>query len=114
MALLLALYTLLLLLLVPYVLDYGARRARADEEPLLRRCPSLEEALSEWGWEQRPPPPGDDEEEEEAAAAAASRHGPGPVLAPARRSEGKADEPMGPGCGTPGPAIRRSATAKLS
>ena len=56
----------------------------------------------------------EEEEEEEAAAAAASRHGPGPVLAPARRSEGKADEPMGPGCGTPGPAIRRSATAKLS
>ncbi|NXB12401.1 CHST7 sulfotransferase, partial [Cnemophilus loriae] len=43
----LVLYTLLLLLLVPYALDYGARRGRADEEPLLRRCPSLEEALKE-------------------------------------------------------------------
>ncbi|NXF41641.1 CHST7 sulfotransferase, partial [Nyctibius bracteatus] len=59
----LVLYTLLLLLLVPYALDYGTRRGRADEEPLLRRCPSLEEALSEWGWEQRQPPL--DEEEEE-------------------------------------------------
>ena len=92
MALLLALYTLLLLLLVPYVLDYGARRARADEEPLLRRCPSLEEALSEWGWEQRPPPPGDDEEEEEAAAAA-----PCPPV-PTRRPQ-----PRGPPRAAPAP-----------
>lgn len=64
----LVLYTLLLLLLVPYALDYGARRGRADEEPLLRRCPSLEEALSEWGWEQRPPL--DEEEEEDEAGTA--------------------------------------------
>ncbi|KAM9264893.1 carbohydrate sulfotransferase 7 [Cariama cristata] len=61
----LVLYTLLLLLLVPYALDYGARREREDEEPLLRRCPSLEEALSEWGWEQRQPPLDEEEEEEE-------------------------------------------------
>ncbi|XP_027302745.1 carbohydrate sulfotransferase 7 [Anas acuta] len=65
LAVVLGLYTLLLLLLVPYALDYGARRARGDEEPLLRRCPSLEEALSEWGWEQRPAPTGDEEDEEE-------------------------------------------------
>ncbi|XP_025959068.2 carbohydrate sulfotransferase 7 [Dromaius novaehollandiae] len=65
----LVLYTLLLLLLVPYVLDYGARRGRADEEPLLRRCPSLEEALSEWGWEQRPPLEPEEEEEEGGGAA---------------------------------------------
>ncbi|KAK1202871.1 CHST7 sulfotransferase, partial [Pygoscelis papua] len=84
----LVLYTLLLLLLVPYALDYGARRGRADEEPLLRRCPSLEEALSEWGWEQRQPPLDEEEEEEEggggggtagaagngSAAAAGKRH----------------------------------------
>ncbi|XP_072210236.1 carbohydrate sulfotransferase 7 [Excalfactoria chinensis] len=75
LALLLALYTLLLLLLVPYVLDYGARRARADEEPLLRRCPSLEEALSEWGWEQRPPPLGDDDDDDEEEAAATAGNG---------------------------------------
>uniref|UniRef100_A0A8B9Q3N3 Sulfotransferase n=1 Tax=Apteryx owenii TaxID=8824 RepID=A0A8B9Q3N3_APTOW len=69
----LVLYTLLLLLLVPYVLDYGARRGRADEEPLLRRCPSLEEALSEWGWEQRPPP--EPEEEDGGGAAGAAGNG---------------------------------------
>ncbi|XP_067150179.1 carbohydrate sulfotransferase 7 [Apteryx mantelli] len=71
----LVLYTLLLLLLVPYVLDYGARRGRADEEPLLRRCPSLEEALSEWGWEQRPPP--EPEEEDGGGAAGAAGNGSG-------------------------------------
>ncbi|XP_075283527.1 carbohydrate sulfotransferase 7 [Opisthocomus hoazin] len=65
----LVLYTVLLLLLAPYALDHGARRGRADEEPLLRRCPGLEEALSEWGWEQRQPPLGEEEEEEEEAAA---------------------------------------------
>ncbi|NWS24033.1 CHST7 sulfotransferase, partial [Polioptila caerulea] len=70
----LVLYTLLLLLLVPYALDYGARRGRADEEPLLRRCPSLEEALSEWGWEQRPPLD-EEEEEEEAGTAGAAGNG---------------------------------------
>ncbi|NWI07019.1 CHST7 sulfotransferase, partial [Tichodroma muraria] len=70
----LVLYTLLLLLLVPYALDYGARRGRADEEPLLRRCPSLEEALSEWGWEQRPPLD-EEEEEDEAGAAGAAGNG---------------------------------------
>ncbi|XP_025890053.1 carbohydrate sulfotransferase 7 [Nothoprocta perdicaria] len=73
-AALLLLYTLLLLLLLPYVLDYGAWRGRADEEPLLRRCPSLEAALSEWGWEQRAPQgdggDGDDEGDEEGVAAA--------------------------------------------
>ncbi|XP_014105327.1 PREDICTED: carbohydrate sulfotransferase 7 [Pseudopodoces humilis] len=70
----LVLYTLLLLLLVPYALDYGARRGRADEEPLLRRCPSLEEALSEWGWEQRPPLD-EEEEEDEAGTAGAAGNG---------------------------------------
>ncbi|NXM07950.1 CHST7 sulfotransferase, partial [Tyrannus savana] len=71
----LVLYTLLLLLLVPYALDYGARRGRADEEPLLRRCPSLEEALSEWGWEQRPPLDEEEEEEDEAGTAGAAGNG---------------------------------------
>ncbi|CAM4434088.1 carbohydrate sulfotransferase 7 [Lepidochelys kempii] len=53
LALLLALYTLLLLLLVPYVQDYGAGRGRgAGEAPLQPRCPSLQEALGEWGWEE--------------------------------------------------------------
>ncbi|XP_005037799.1 PREDICTED: carbohydrate sulfotransferase 7 [Ficedula albicollis] len=70
----LVLYTLLLLLLVPYALDYGARRGRVDEEPLLRRCPSLEEALSEWGWEQRPPLD-EEEEEDEAGTAGAAGNG---------------------------------------
>ncbi|XP_068779166.1 carbohydrate sulfotransferase 7 [Struthio camelus] len=72
-AVVLVLYTLLLLLLVPYVLDYGARRGRADEEPLLRRCPSLEEALSEWGWEQRQALEPQEEEEEEEDGGGASR-----------------------------------------
>ncbi|KAF1574956.1 UNVERIFIED_CONTAM: Carbohydrate sulfotransferase 7, partial [Eudyptes pachyrhynchus] len=71
----LVLYTLLLLLLVPYALDYGARRGRADEEPLLRRCPSLEEALSEWGWEQRQPPLDEEEEEEEEGGGGGSTAG---------------------------------------
>ncbi|XP_030333360.1 carbohydrate sulfotransferase 7 [Strigops habroptila] len=66
----LVLYTLVLLLLVPYALDYGARRGRADEEPLLRRCPSLEEALSEWGWEQQQPPLDEEEEDEDGDEAA--------------------------------------------
>uniref|UniRef100_A0A8C3FJ59 Sulfotransferase n=1 Tax=Chrysemys picta bellii TaxID=8478 RepID=A0A8C3FJ59_CHRPI len=53
LALLLVLYTLLLLLLVPYVQDYGARRGRgAEEAPLQPRCPSLQEVLGEWGWEE--------------------------------------------------------------
>uniref|UniRef100_A0A452I4M5 Sulfotransferase n=1 Tax=Gopherus agassizii TaxID=38772 RepID=A0A452I4M5_9SAUR len=53
LALLLVLYTLLLLLLVPYVHDYGARRGRgAEEAPLQPRCPSLQEALGAWGWEE--------------------------------------------------------------
>uniref|UniRef100_A0A670XU25 Sulfotransferase n=1 Tax=Pseudonaja textilis TaxID=8673 RepID=A0A670XU25_PSETE len=55
-ALSLAAYTLLLLLLVSYTLDYRARRGRAGEE-LPHRCPSLEEALGDWGWEEPPPPP---------------------------------------------------------
>ncbi|XP_010578789.1 PREDICTED: carbohydrate sulfotransferase 7 [Haliaeetus leucocephalus] len=75
----LVLYTLLLLLLVPYALDYGARRGRADEEPLLRRCPSLEEALSEWGWEQRQPPL--DEEEEGGGGGTAGAAGNGSAAA---------------------------------
>lgn len=57
-ALCLAAYTLLLLLLVSYTLDYGARRGRAGEESQLpHRCPGLEEALGDWGWEEPPPPP---------------------------------------------------------
>uniref|UniRef100_A0A8C8RTH1 Sulfotransferase n=1 Tax=Pelusios castaneus TaxID=367368 RepID=A0A8C8RTH1_9SAUR len=44
--LLLALYTLLLLL-VPYALDHGAE----ELPPPPPRCPSLEEALGEWRWE---------------------------------------------------------------
>ncbi|XP_053940864.1 carbohydrate sulfotransferase 7 [Cuculus canorus] len=69
----LVLYTLLLLLLVPYALDHGAGRAKDEPEPLLRRCPSLEEALSEWGWEQQQPPPDeeDDENEEDEGGGAA-------------------------------------------
>ncbi|XP_069732269.1 carbohydrate sulfotransferase 7 [Phaenicophaeus curvirostris] len=69
----LVLYTLLLLLLVPYALDHGAGRARDDEEPPPRRCPSLEEALSEWGWErqQREEEEDEDEDEEEGAGGAA-------------------------------------------
>uniref|UniRef100_A0A8C5RZX2 Sulfotransferase n=1 Tax=Laticauda laticaudata TaxID=8630 RepID=A0A8C5RZX2_LATLA len=54
-ALSLAAYTLLLLLLVSYTLDYRARRGRAGEE-LPHRCPSLEEALGDWGWEEPLPP----------------------------------------------------------
>ncbi|KAM3837725.1 carbohydrate sulfotransferase 7 [Vipera latastei] len=51
-------YTLLLLLLVSYMLNYRARRGRAGEESQLpRRCPSLEEALGDWGWEEPQPPP---------------------------------------------------------
>ncbi|XP_072850536.2 carbohydrate sulfotransferase 7 [Pogona vitticeps] len=69
----LVLYTLLLLLLVSYMLDYGARRGRAGEEELLppppRRCPSLEEALGHWSWQEEPPPA--------AAAAAAGGEGAG-------------------------------------
>ncbi|XP_062457539.1 carbohydrate sulfotransferase 7 [Rhea pennata] len=81
----LVLYTLLLLLLVPYLLDYGARRGRADEEPLLRRCPSLEEALSEWGWEQRPPLEPDDEEEEVGGGTAGAAAGNGSGSAARKR-----------------------------
>ncbi|XP_074848184.1 carbohydrate sulfotransferase 7 [Carettochelys insculpta] len=61
LALLLALYTLLLLLLVPYVQDYG----RGVEEAALQpRCPSLQEALGDWGWaeadeDEAPPPAGE-------------------------------------------------------
>ncbi|XP_032632001.1 carbohydrate sulfotransferase 7 [Chelonoidis abingdonii] len=77
LALLLVLYTLLLLLLVPYVQDYGARRGRgAEEAPLQPLCPSLQEALGEWGWEE------EKEEEEqlpegEGAAADGSEAGDG-------------------------------------
>ncbi|KAM8821803.1 carbohydrate sulfotransferase 7 [Eudromia elegans] len=65
LAALLLLYTLLLLLLLPYVLEHGAWRGRADEEPLPRRCPGLEAALSQWGWERRPPPdePGEERDD---------------------------------------------------
>ncbi|XP_048348733.1 carbohydrate sulfotransferase 7 [Sphaerodactylus townsendi] len=59
----LALYTLLLLLVVSYMLDYGARRGRAGEEesppPPPRRCPSLQEALGEWSWDEEQPPAGE-------------------------------------------------------
>ncbi|XP_067416062.1 carbohydrate sulfotransferase 7 [Emydura macquarii macquarii] len=73
-ALLLVLYTLLLLLLLPYVLDYGAGRGRgAEEAPRPPRCPSLEEALGEWGWGE------EDEEEEQPAAAAGAGNGSGPA-----------------------------------
>ncbi|XP_062982381.1 carbohydrate sulfotransferase 7 [Elgaria multicarinata webbii] len=83
----LVLYTLLLLLLVSYMLDYGAsRRGRAGEGLLLpRRCPSLEEALGDWSWEGQPPPA-------EAAAAAAARHGAagnGSEAGPGTRAGGK-------------------------
>ncbi|NWT64269.1 CHST7 sulfotransferase, partial [Prunella himalayana] len=70
----LVLYTLLLLLLVPYALDYGARRGRTDEEPLLRRWGGEKKALSEWGWEQRPPLD-EEEEEDEAGTAGAAGNG---------------------------------------
>uniref|UniRef100_A0A8D2L1E5 Sulfotransferase n=1 Tax=Varanus komodoensis TaxID=61221 RepID=A0A8D2L1E5_VARKO len=89
----LALYTLLLLLLVSYLLDYGAGgRGRAGEELLLpRRCPSLAEALGDWGWEeqrqqqQQPPPPA------EAAAAGpdAAPNGTTGAAGPGSRAGGK-------------------------
>nr|XP_056718151.1 carbohydrate sulfotransferase 7 [Euleptes europaea] len=56
----LALYTLLLLLLVPYVLDSAGRgRASEGEAPPAprRRCPGLQGALGEWSWAEEPPPP---------------------------------------------------------
>ncbi|XP_060119612.1 carbohydrate sulfotransferase 7-like [Heteronotia binoei] len=86
----LALYTLLLLLLVSYMLDYGARRGRAGEELLLpRRCPSLEEALGEWSWEeqqQQPPPP--EEASQWAAGPGGNRTG-SEAAAPGSRAGGK-------------------------
>ncbi|CAM5075244.1 unnamed protein product [Natator depressus] len=81
LALLLVLYTLLLLLLVPYVQDYGARRGRgAGEAPLQPRCPSLQDALGEWGWgeegeeEQTPPPEGKGATADGGEAGGGKRH----------------------------------------
>lgn len=86
----LALYTLLLLLLVSYMLDYGARRGRAGEEELLlpRRCPSLQEALGEWSWEEQPPPP-PRQASQGAAGPRGNRSGSEAAPAPGSRAGGK-------------------------
>ncbi|XP_070607036.1 carbohydrate sulfotransferase 7 [Erythrolamprus reginae] len=84
-ALALAAYTLLLLLLGSYTLDYRARRGRAGEEPQLpQRCPSLEEALGDWGWEEPPPPPPPPQ-----AAGDAERNGTWREPSPGSRAGGK-------------------------
>ncbi|XP_015266445.1 PREDICTED: carbohydrate sulfotransferase 7 [Gekko japonicus] len=85
----LMLYTLLLLLLVSYMLDYGTRRGRAGEEeppPPPRHCPSLEEALGDWSWEE-PLPPG----EAASQGASGNRTGSGAAAAaaPGSRAGGK-------------------------
>ncbi|XP_034287285.1 carbohydrate sulfotransferase 7 [Pantherophis guttatus] len=82
----LAAYTLLLLLLVSYTLDYGARRGRAGEESQLPHyCPSLEEALGDWGWEEPPPPP----PPPAAAGEAEGGNGTGGEPSPGSRAGGK-------------------------
>ncbi|KAM6446351.1 carbohydrate sulfotransferase 7 isoform 1-T2 [Liasis olivaceus] len=79
-------YTLLLLLLVSYMLDYRTRRGRAGEElQLPHRCPSLEEALGDWGWEEQPPPP----PAGEAAGSPGDGNGTGSEQSPGSRASGK-------------------------